>query len=129
MPAIGTITVNDGATTPIQHSFSPQTTDGRSAQLLNRTAAIPRGYEKLETDVRLAQSATGANKVSLKLTLPVVQAVNGVNTVVRQSQVEVVFYLSQDSTAQERKDARVLMANLLAHANVQTMIENVEPQY
>lgn len=79
--------------------------------------------------MRLAQSATGANKVSLKLTLPVVQAVSGVNTVVRQSQVEVVFYLSQDSTAQERKDARVLMASLLAHASVQTMIENVEPQY
>lgn len=129
MPAIGTITVNDGATTPIQHAFSPQTTDGRSALLLNRVAAIPRGYEKLETDVRLAQSATGANKVSMKLTLPVVQVVNGVNTVVRQSQVEVTFYLSQDATAQERKDARVLMANLLAHASVVTMIENVEPQY
>lgn len=129
MPAIGTITVNDGAASPAQHNYSPQTTDGRSAMLLNRSAAIPRGYEKLETEVRLAQSATGANKVSLKLTLPVVQAVNGVNTVVRQSQVEATFYLSQDSTSQERKDARVLLANLLAHASVAAMIENVEPQY
>lgn len=129
MPALAAIAIDDGASTPVTHTFSPQTTDGRSALLLNRTSVLPRGMEQLTTDVRLAQSATGANKVTLKLVLPVVQSVNGINTVVRQSQVTVVFDLSQDSTAQERKDIRVLMANLLANASVVSMIGNIEPQY
>lgn len=129
MPALANISINDGKATPVAHVYAPVTTDGSNAELANRAASIPQGFENLKVDVRKPASATGAYRIQVSLVLPTVATVNGVDTVVRQSQASLTINMSQLSTAVERRDMRVLLANLLQHASMTTVIENLEPIY
>lgn len=129
MPAITTIAIADGKATPITHTFSPQTTTGTKAEWNNRSAVIPKGYENLQATVVWASQPSSAHRAILKMVLPTVEVVNAVNTVTRISGCELTFNFSQNSTAAERKDLRVLARNLLADASVVAMLENIEPAF
>lgn len=129
MPAIGNIVINDGKATPVAHTFAPVTTDGSAAQLANRAASIPRGFEKLNVEVRKPQSTTGSYRVQMDMEFPVVATVDGVEQVVRTSKASLVLNISQDSSTAERKDIRVLIANALQNTLVAQAIENLEPLY
>jgi hypothetical protein len=129
MPALGNIAINDGKATPVTHTFAPVSTNGELAQLANRAPSIPKGYETLAVRVRKPGSAQGAYQVETTLVFPVVQTVNGVDTVVRTSKAVITLHLSQDSTTADRKDIRVLLANLLQNSTIATAIENLEPIY
>lgn len=129
MPQLANIAVADGAAAPVTHTFSATTSNGAKAKLHNRAASIPRGFEALSVEVVTPESATGAHRVIMGFILPTVATVNGVETVVRQNKVDMVFNFSQDSTEQDRKNARVMAANLLANALIITSLEKIEPLY
>lgn len=129
MPALGSITIHDGAATPVAHVFSPQTTTGSKATLLNRTASIPRGFESLNLELVKPAQPTAAYRIIGSITLPTVGPVDGQDQVIRQNKLDFTLNLSQDSTLQDRKNAVALLANLLDNATVRTMVENLEPLY
>lgn len=129
MPQLASIAINDGETTPVTHTFAPVTTTGTKAKLANRSAAIPKGFEVLESEVVFPKSETGAYRIMYNLQLPEVATVDGQPTIVNQDSVSLVFNFSQKSSSQRRKNARTLTTNLLANATIQSMIDNIEPQY
>jgi hypothetical protein len=129
MPAIGQISITDAATTPLAHVFDPVTTDGATGQLANRAASIPAGFEKLSLEMRQPGSPTAAYRLVGKFSFPTVAPVDGVDQVTRTSSVEFTFNFSQSSTAQDRKNYLKLAQNLLGHATVVTMGQNLEPLY
>lgn len=129
MPAITTLTINDGKATPAAHAFSPGTTDGRKAKFVNRAGELLNGQERLEIEVVEPRSATGAHRVIGSMTLPIVETVAGVQVVTRTEKANFDFNFPQSGTIAERKDLVALVANLLANATIQGQIANVEPWY
>lgn len=129
MPAIGNIVINDAATTPLAHTFSPVTTDGQTGRYANRAGAIPQGFENLSLEMRPPSSQTAAYRLVANMANPVVGTVDGAQAVVRSANGSLTLNFSQTGTAQERKDQLKLWSNLLAHATVVNMVEFLEPVY
>lgn len=129
MPAIGNIAISDGKSTPVTHTFAPKTTDGSTGKLANRAPAIAAGFELLDLTIREPGSAAASYALQGQMVLPVVEVVNGVNTVTRQGKSSITLNFSQASTAQERIDQLKLLQNLLGHATVIAMVTNLEPLY
>lgn len=129
MPALGNIVLNDAAATPVAHTFTPVTTNGSLAELANRSAATPRGYENLRLELLKPAGGATAYRLRVGFNDPVEATVDGVVQVVRNNSASLTLNFSPDSTAQERKDTLKMMAELFAHATVKTMVENLEPIY
>lgn len=129
MPAISTLTVNDGAATPVSHTFAFAGQSGSRFTFADKASGIPIGYTKITHEVRDAKSATGANSVIIGLELPTVSSVSGVNTRVRVSSAQVRLNFAQDSTDQERKDAVAYVINYLSNATIRPALYNTEPFY
>lgn len=129
MPAIGNIVINDAAATPLAHTFAPVTTDGAIAKLANRTASTPKGFENLSVEMRAPQGSSTAYRLLIGFNDPVEATVDGAQVVVRNNSADIRVNFSPDSTLQERKDTLKLMANLLGHATISLVVENLEPIY
>jgi hypothetical protein len=129
VPAIATITVNDGAGTPVAHAFAPVTTDGSAAAWANRAAAIPAGFEQYSQEVLPPSGNRTTYKVTIGFKLPTVAEVDGTDKVVRYNSGQLIFNFHPESTTQEREDAHTLLANWLANSSVKASIENLEPFY
>lgn len=129
MPQITAITIDDGATTPVPHVFSPETTNGRLAQWNNEAAATLSGRERLTVEVVRPSSSTGAYRHSTTLLLPVLATVDGAQKVVRFIKADVTIHASQESTEQEKLDACVLLSNLFANATVKDSVKKMQPYF
>lgn len=129
MPAINTLTINDGQGTPVAHSFAPVTTDGSKAQFADRSPAIPSGFRTISHEVLPPNGARTVNKIVTGFLFPVVATVDGVDKVVRFSSAQVTLNVHPDSTLQDRKDILAYVANFLDDADVVSSVTNVEPFY
>lgn len=129
MPAIAALVINDGAATPVAHTFAPVTTDGSLAKWADRSPSIPTGFRTITEEVLEPSGQRTAYKITLGFFFPVVASVNGVDTVVRFSSAQVVFNMAPDSTLQERDDNLTYVINCLGHASVRSSVENLEPFY
>lgn len=77
------------------------------------------------------------NRVRVVLALPALETVTAQNSagytaapkVAYTNQVSVDFILPNRGTAQQRKDLRVLLSNLLANAQIVDMVENLNRPY
>lgn len=128
MVQLASITINDGASTPVAHTFVPVTTDGLISSLKERVG-IPVGYPGLTASVRPPVKGGEVYKEQIRLSLPTTAVVNGVTVVDYTNFGTIELVMNERSTTQNRKDLRVMLANALAHANVVSMIENLEPWY
>lgn len=129
MPALAPIVINDAEATPVAHTFDPVTTDGSLAQLANRSATTPRGFETLRMEVKAPANGSSVYRFIAGIYDPVEATVDGAQVVVRNSSGLVTLNFSAESTAQERKNLLKLMSNLLANATVVTMCDKLEPIY
>lgn len=129
MPAIAALTIKDGATTPADHTFSPVSTNGSKAEWAERSAGSPAGFFTLSHEVRKPASAAAANRVVIGFNMPTMAAVDGVQTVVRNSSAKVELNLSSLSTEAERDNLLAYIANVLANADVKKTVKNIEPFY
>lgn len=129
MPALAPIVINDAEGTPVAHTFDPVTTDGSLAQLANRSATTPKGFETLRVEVKAPANGQAAYRLLIGSNDPVEATVNGVQTVVRNCSADIRLNFSPDSTAQERKNLLKMMSNLLAHATIVSCADKLEPIY
>lgn len=128
MPALANIVINDGASTPVAHTFAPVTTDGLIASLKERVG-VPVGYPGLTASVRPPVKGGEVYKERFSLTLPTTVTIDGVTSVDYTNVGNIEMLISERSTEQDRKNLRVLMINLLSHATVTTVVEKLEPIY
>lgn len=129
MPAIATLSINDGLAVPVAHSFAPVSTTGQKAKFADRSPTIPAGYRTISHEVAEPNGNRTVNKITMGFVNPTVATVDGSDTVVRYSSAQVVLNIHPDSTLQERKDLLAYVANSLDLASVKTSVENLEPFY
>lgn len=129
MPAIAALSINDGASTPVAHTFAPVSTNGSAANWADRSPSISSGFRKISFEVLPPSGNRTVNKVTAGFMIPVVATVGGVDTVVRYSSAQVVLNIHPDSTLQERDDLLSYVKNFFADSTVTTAVENIEPFY
>lgn len=114
------ITVNDGAATPVSQTFSITDRTGLLSRYRNVAASLVRGAQNFVHEVRLGQTGKAANRVLMSLTCPVEGVVDGQTTIVRSSLFRVECNFSPDSPEAERATHLGLISNLLQQADVKT---------
>jgi hypothetical protein len=132
MPSNTSITIKDGASTPVDHVFSPTRIDANNiATFQERVSGVPIGYPTITWSLRAPTKGSSTYKVTGKLTQPKVIDVTDtsgktVKTVDYVNLATVDFVFSEKSTKQERKDLRVLMSNLLINATMAASADDLE---
>lgn len=131
MPTFTPITINDGADTPVAVTFSPfGGIDSQGVARFRENTGVPMAARKLSISLR---SLVAKYKARLLLTLPsvVTETINGVDRakVERVGYADVNFTFAADSTAQERKDLRILTANAILHSTVEAVVDDVDAMY
>lgn len=129
MPAIASLTINDGLASPGAHTFAPVSTTGAKAKWADRAPTIPAGYRTIYHEMAEPNGQRTTNKLTFGFSTPTVATVDGSDTVVRYSSAQVVLNVHPESTLQERKDLLAYVTNFLSNATVKTSVENLEPFY
>lgn len=143
MPQVAAITINDGAATPVAHTFSPLGKDADGVFWWEQTTPAPAnklgakriGYKQTR-ELAAKSQLTASSKCSYTLWVPTLETLGnnsaGITppaTVAYREVARVEFTLAERSVTQERKDTRVLAANLLAHAMAIANVDSLEPSY
>lgn len=143
MPQAANIVINDGASTPVAHTFIPLGKDAQGVMWfeqsipapLNKLGAKRIGY-KQDRDLSASGRLTKSSKASYTLWVPTLETLSNNSAGVLPAPTEayrevarVEFTLAERSIEQERKDTRVLALNLLGHAMAVANIDKLEPTY
>lgn len=141
MASIANIVINDGAGTPVAHTFTPAKAEADFALLEDRAAGIYIGYNKLTFSLSRpkgpAQAATRNLKLSIKIETPKMEVVsNGTvsgiapaPTVSYRPVVELTSTFPERCSLQDRKDLQAFIKNALSNAFVTNAFENYELPY
>lgn len=143
MAAAANIVINDGATTPVAHTFSPIGKDDKGVVWFEQTIPAPLnpmgakriGYKQTRVMDPKGQ-LTGISRVTATLALPSLEvlgnAASGLTPPATLAYVEKVrceFDLPERGLMQERKDTRVLFSNLLQNAQMVSAIDSLQTIY
>lgn len=129
MPAVAALTINDGAATPVAHTFNPASQDGSLVKWADRSPSIPAGFRTVTHLYEEPKGQRTVHRMTFGYYIPVVATVNSVDTVVRFNSAQVILNIAPDSTLQERKDLLAYVANSLGLAGWKTSVENLEPYF
>lgn len=138
MPAIGNLTINDGAATPVAHTFGPVGIESKTATYADRISGVPVGYGKLSISIREPKGgSSGVFKVGIKILIPTLEqtsaststGIQPAPTVAYVTAAHLDLLLPARGTLQNRKDILAYVKNTLANAAVTTVVENLEAVY
>lgn len=137
MAQIGNIVINDGATTPVAHTFIPvRVSGGTTAEYRENQSGLPLvGQGQMSISVRTLKS--GVMQCHVQVATPALEQITGNNTngytaspkVAYTPLGGVTFNFDPRSTTQQRKDVRTLIINALANAQVVDAVDNLNPPY
>lgn len=116
------IVIKDGKAVPVDHTFVPSRVSELKTTYFGPGTTLS-GRESIVIDRREATQSV-AGKVTIKLVTPVEIVVDGQSTVSHQDLASVDFVLAPKSDADERRDLRVLFANLLLNGEIADVIDN-----
>lgn len=126
MSQMATLTLADGQSTPVNHTYSvvsSQQGATNPATWAERSAGTMLGEIKL---TQLVSQSASSRKVTYRFTKP---TLNGDGTLSHQSFVSMTFVTSDKESLQGRKDVLAYMKNLLANAIATSAIVDGEPAY
>lgn len=133
MPSNAQLTIADGKSTPVDHTFSPMKIEANGLAKWNeRVGDTLVGQPKLTWHIRDPQGGgNGTYKVQCKLSVPKVIVTTdstgkSVTSVDYTALGTIEMVVSQRSTQAERKDLRVMLANALLNTTLATSADNVE---
>lgn len=144
MPQIAPIGISDGATTPVAHTFSPIGMDRLTGVFWfeQTIPAVPVllakriGYKQTRMLGDKSRQLTGVSKCSYTIHVPTLETLGTADsgippppTLAYREIGRVEFELAERSTAQERKDTRTLMFNLLNSAMATANVDTLQPSY
>lgn len=139
MPAAANVVINDGAATPVAHTFTPTQKDTKGVlwfeqitpAITSQLAAKKIGYKQIRGNLMARQSVENGT-VTFSVIVPTLEAIgtsdSGYAPPPRVAYKEVArlsFDLSERSIKQERKDTRVLSQNLLGSQMAIDAIDNL----
>lgn len=129
------IVINDGASTPLAHTFNPAGETNGVHMFENRASGQPIGFERLTLSVRPpGDRSRGVYKVVGKLQSPILEqtspsTASGIQPapiVAYTTTGEFSFLMPTRGTKQQRKDARILLINALQNALVVALTDDLE---
>lgn len=127
MPAAANIVINDGESTPVAHTFVPSKVSDLVATFFGPGSTLA-GREKI-TVTRREATASVAGKVSIKIEIPTEKTVDGITVVDYVHAAYLEFVVASRGFKQNRKNARMLSANLLANAIIAAVIDDGDGIY
>lgn len=129
MGQIASITLANGATTPVNVTFSPLPQQAGVTSFVDRTSNV------LEQMCRVSQSYSEptaqrkTTKTRLTVEYPVTETVNGIPTVTKVHRADVNFIFAPMSTDSERKDVYAFTQNALSNALLKAAMRDNDPLY
>jgi hypothetical protein len=138
MAAIAPIAIVDGAGTPVTHTYNPVQTADATYKRNGDTAVPVVGFESVVLTLKEANGSSEAvSRAKATLRIPVLETPTGGTPSGYVAPPKVAYFLMATlefilpnrSTAAQRKDLRVLSANLLANSQVVSLIESLERPY
>lgn len=139
MSAIAPIVINDGAGTPVAHTFAPVTIDAQGiAKWADRSGGVAIGFPAISYSLRSPSQGNKSYKMQAKVVLPVLEqtspstatGIQPAPTVAYNLIANVDLVLPERSTLQDRKNLIAFLRNYLANATVITAgVENFETVY
>lgn len=138
MSAIANIVIADGKATPTDHTYVPVSVNPNAGYRAQVNDVPLAGQEAINLVVTLdSNRADGLNRVTATLQLPVLEeAAGGTSSgyvaaprVAYFITAKAEFVLPSRSDDAQRKDARVLLSNLLKNAQVIDAVDNLARPY
>jgi len=137
MPAFAAITINDGAATPVAHTFSPNKLIGPAGDFEDRSGGIKSGYPVIKITANDPKPGSTISKVDVEITVPTLETATGstsggfapVPTKAYDCRFVGTFFLPVRSSLQNRKDLRAYVKNLLTHSLITDVVETQEKLY
>lgn len=125
----GSLTINNGAATPVAKSFAPERVAPEQSVFTERTAAVSAGFTKLGIAFSAASAKRPTNRVDVSLDYPVLSTVNGVSTVAYKGLFKGYFVIPDTMTALERADLHAFVANGLNNTLIRGVVKDLDPLY
>lgn len=146
MPALASLVINDGAATPVAHTFNPSGPDKNGVNYFyDRSGGIAIGFPSVSLDLKEppvapAGTSSKSNRVyraSVKVTMPVLEVTSastgtGIQPAPTKGYDLVFkgeFIIPERSTLQNRKDILAYAKNALAHTFVTSLVNDLESIY
>lgn len=138
MSAIASMSISDGQSTPVVHTFAPVGIDQASvAKWADRSGGIALGFPVVSQSLRSPSKASRNYKLTIKVAVPVLEVTSpstatGIQpapTLAYSLIANVDVTLPERSTVAQRKDLAAYLRNYLANAVVTNAIENFEAVY
>lgn len=139
MAARANIVINDGLTTPVAHTFNPNSGDGNVPNVSiisyeDRIAGIQVGFPTLSIATRKPTKTNRNYKVSVKFTVPVLETVSNSTvsgiapapTVAYTALCVCEFIAPERSSLPVRKDLLAYVRNGLANATITAAVQDLE---
>lgn len=124
-----TYTVNDGSEIPEAVLYSPEDVSPARTIVVDRRAASRAAQPTIEMNFMRPQGQRKTFRVERKYAMPVVRALNGVDTVVGVNRAFVTFVLDPQSSEQERKHLHAAAVNNEVKDEVKANVTILEPIY
>jgi hypothetical protein len=130
MSAFAPILLDDGADTPVEHTFSPSGIDSNGVARLYETNDTGSLDSRLAISLGVALPKNGSQvaRVTAKVVIPVMDAEN---SLVKTGELigTVSFVLPKTATHPQRSDILALVANFLADPSVVSAVQDLESIY
>lgn len=147
MPAFAAITINDGATTPVAHTFNPSglSNDAMNiAKYADRSGGTAIGFPRITVSLREPVPAKNGQpsaagrvfRASFQVKVPKLETL-GTNdqgitpppTLAYTAMFTGEFVIPERASLQDRKDLLAYVKNLLAHAVTTSIVQDLDPVY
>lgn len=137
MAAVAPIVINDGAATPVSHTFNPARQSGDLFEWADRAIGVAAGFNKISVLTRYGQPSNAGQRITLKVSAPTLAVTapasgtgiqpNPVAAYTSLATIEFMIPNAADSAA--RANILAFVKNLMATAFVANMINNLDAPY
>jgi len=131
-----TITINDGATTPVAHNFTPSGIDKNEVAIYHdRVGGTALGFPRVQISLRrpvaggTSSTSDRVYRARIKVDVPTLESSVTPPTLAYNCTVNVEFVLPERATQQNRKDVLAFVKNLLANAAITSAVQDLEPVF
>lgn len=127
MPSASTISISDA--TPTSHDFAPLSVAPKQSVLVNRESTTSAGNWQMIIGLDPANNSRKTNRVNLRLNVPYEHTVDSVVRVSHVARANIDVILPEEMSLTDRGHFAAMLKNMLAHATVLGVIEDLDPLY
>lgn len=130
MPQATTLTIDDGAATPVATNFTPEAVSPALSTFTDRSAGTSIGFRRIAVSSKFASGKSTVNRSKLSVEYPVVSTVNGISTLAYTLRASVDVVIPDASTVAERDNLYAFLANSLANTSlIRPAMRDLDPIY